>query len=74
MLTAFIAVDRCDTENGCLKVYISMSLCDLLNNHTLFPRTQVLRGSHKAGRINHIRVGDQVGADLERVEQLGKVN
>ena len=36
--------------------------------------SQVLRGSHKAGRIDHIRVGDQVGADLNRVEHLSKAN
>ena len=34
---------------------------------------QVLKGSHKLGRIEHKRVGDQVGADTERVEQVMKV-
>ena len=34
---------------------------------------QILKGSHKAGRINHVKVGDQVGADVERVEMLMKV-
>ncbi len=29
---------------------------------------QVLRGSHKIGRVDHIRIGEQVGADPERVE------
>ena len=29
---------------------------------------QVLRGSHRIGRIDHGRTGDQTGADLERVE------
>jgi hypothetical protein len=29
---------------------------------------QVLRGSHHIGRIDHIRIGDQWGADPERVE------
>nr|KAG5712588.1 hypothetical protein BaRGS_011562 [Batillaria attramentaria] len=33
---------------------------------------QVLEGSHKCGRIDHAPVGGQVGADLERVEQLLK--
>lgn len=28
---------------------------------------QVLRGSHKIGRVNHILTGDQAGADMERV-------
>jgi len=34
---------------------------------------QVLKGSHKIGRIAHKLVGDQTGADLERVEQARKV-
>ncbi|MCG8587624.1 MAG: phytanoyl-CoA dioxygenase family protein [Pirellulales bacterium] len=29
---------------------------------------QVLRGSHKIGRVDHGKTGEQVGADLERVE------
>jgi ectoine hydroxylase-related dioxygenase (phytanoyl-CoA dioxygenase family) len=29
---------------------------------------QILRGSHKLGRVDHGKTGDQVGADLERVE------
>ena len=29
---------------------------------------QVIRGSHLAGRIEHVLTGDQAGADLERVE------
>src|SRR5688572_9785318 len=33
---------------------------------------QVLRGSHKMGRISHGRVGAQTGADMERVEQAAK--
>ena len=28
---------------------------------------QVLKGSHHLGRIDHIKVGDQTGADMERV-------
>jgi ectoine hydroxylase-related dioxygenase (phytanoyl-CoA dioxygenase family) len=28
---------------------------------------QVLKGSHRMGRVNHVRVGDQTGADPERV-------
>ncbi|MBS1805183.1 MAG: phytanoyl-CoA dioxygenase family protein [Acidobacteria bacterium] len=30
---------------------------------------QVIRGSHKMGRIDHILTGDQAGADMERVTQ-----
>lgn len=33
---------------------------------------QVLKGSHKLGRINHILSGDQAGADMERVEEAKK--
>ena len=33
---------------------------------------QVLKGSHHAGRINHVLTGDQAGADRERVEELMK--
>lgn len=33
---------------------------------------QVLKGSHKMGRINHILSGDQAGADLEHVEEAKK--
>ena len=33
---------------------------------------QVLRGSHKLGRIEHGRVAGQTGADSERVEQALK--
>ena len=34
---------------------------------------QVLRGSHRIGRINHGPVGDQTGADVERVELIANV-
>ena len=34
---------------------------------------QVLKGSHLCGRIEHIKVGEQTGADMERVEQIMKV-
>jgi ectoine hydroxylase-related dioxygenase (phytanoyl-CoA dioxygenase family) len=33
---------------------------------------QVIPGSHKMGRIDHVQVGDQVGADPERVEAVQK--
>ena len=33
---------------------------------------QVIRGSHHAGRVEHVLTGDQAGADMERVEQLLK--
>ncbi|MEO8658768.1 MAG: phytanoyl-CoA dioxygenase family protein [Bryobacteraceae bacterium] len=51
LTSAFIAVDPCTRENGCL---------------------QVLRGSHLAGRIEHVLTGDQAGANLERVNEITK--
>jgi len=33
---------------------------------------QVIKGSHKLGRINHILTGEQAGADLDRVEEIRK--
>ena len=34
---------------------------------------QVIRGSHKMGRVNHVLTGDQAGADMERVNEVLKV-
>jgi ectoine hydroxylase-related dioxygenase (phytanoyl-CoA dioxygenase family) len=33
---------------------------------------QVIKGSHKLGRINHVLTGEQAGADLDRVEEIKK--
>jgi ectoine hydroxylase len=33
---------------------------------------QVLRGSHLCGRVDHVRTGDQAGADPERVAEIAK--
>lgn len=33
---------------------------------------QVIKGSHKLGRVDHVLSGDQAGADLERVEEALK--
>ena len=41
--------------------------------HINYQFVQVLKGSHKLGRIDHKCVGEQVGADMERVEQVMKV-
>ncbi|OWF42642.1 uncharacterized protein LOC110460787 [Mizuhopecten yessoensis] len=49
MLTVFIAIDRCNKENGCL---------------------EILRGSHKCGRIEHLMVAGQTGADMDRVTDI----
>ncbi|MCH2321859.1 MAG: phytanoyl-CoA dioxygenase family protein [SAR202 cluster bacterium] len=48
-LTAMIAVDPVDQENGCL---------------------EIIRGSHRCGRIDHIPVGRSMGADPQWVEWL----
>jgi ectoine hydroxylase len=33
---------------------------------------QVLKGSHRMGRIDHVLTGDQAGADMERVREASK--
>jgi ectoine hydroxylase len=59
-------------NNGCLfpdmlSVFIAIDRCTKENGCM-----QVLRGSHKMGRIEHGVTGEQTGADLERVEQAKK--
>ena len=34
---------------------------------------EVIKGSHKMGRVNHISSGDQAGADMERVNEVLKI-
>lgn len=34
---------------------------------------KVLKGSHKCGRIDHLIVAEQTGADVERVQEIEKV-
>jgi len=56
-------------QNGILfpdmgTVFIALDPC-VKSNGCL----QVLKGSHKLGRVEHIRVGGQTGADMERVNQ-----
>lgn len=34
---------------------------------------QVLKGSHRMGRVDHVLTGDQAGADMERVREAQKV-
>ena len=72
MGTVFIAIDKCTKENGCLKVHSYRdSRCARCGDDNSF--FQVLKGSHKLGRIEHKKVGEQIGADMERVEQVMKV-
>lgn len=56
-------------QNGCLfpdmlSVFIAVDPCTRQNGCM-----QVLRGSHRMGRIEHGFQGEQTGADLERVEE-----
>jgi ectoine hydroxylase len=60
-------------QNGCLfpdmaSVMIAVDPCTKENGCL-----QVLAGSHRMGRIEHGRFGDQTGADPERVEPAMKV-
>lgn len=59
-------------ENGVLfpdlcSVYIAVDAATVENGCL-----QVIKGSHKLGRINHVLTGDQAGADLERVAEIRK--
>ena len=59
-------------ENGVLypdltSVYIAVDAATKENGCL-----QVLKGSHKLGRIDHVLTGDQAGADLDRVEEIKK--
>lgn len=55
-------------NNGCL--YPDLASCMLAVDRATRANgcLQVVRGSHLLGRIDHGRVGDQTGANLERVE------
>ncbi|CAH1271962.1 PHYHD1 [Branchiostoma lanceolatum] len=60
-------------KNGCLfpdmaSVIIAVDKADRENGCL-----QVLRGSHKLGRIDHVFVGGQTGADMKRVEEAMKI-
>ena len=59
-------------ENGVLfpdlcSVYIAVDAATVENGCL-----QVLKASHKMGRVNHVLSGDQAGADMERVEEAKK--
>ncbi len=59
-------------QNGVLfplltSVFIAVDPCTRANGCL-----QVLKGSHHAGRVNHVLTGDQAGADRERVDELAK--
>lgn len=58
--------------NGCLFPY--MASCYIAVDRATRENgcLQVLRGSHLMGRIDHMSVGGQIGADPERVEEAAK--
>lgn len=60
-------------QNGCLfpnmiTVFIALDKCTKENSCL-----QVLKGSNRCGRIEHMKVGGQVGADVDRVNEIAKV-
>lgn len=56
-------------HNGCLYPWLVSCLVSADRATRANGCLQVLRGSHELGRIDHIRVGEQTGADGERVAQ-----
>ncbi|MBT5018383.1 MAG: phytanoyl-CoA dioxygenase family protein, partial [Planctomicrobium sp.] len=59
-------------NNGCLTPDMGSCLIAIDQATKENGCLQVLRGSHHIGRINHGPIGDQTGADLERVEEATK--
>ncbi len=60
-------------DNGCLFPLMASMMIALDHTNAENGCLQVLRGSHNLGRIDHkLLEGEQVGADLERVEQAKK--
>lgn len=57
-------------NNGCLWPQMASCLIAVDQATTQNGCLQVVPGSHKLGRIDHGSVGDQTGADLERVEAI----
>ena len=55
-------------HNGCLRPDLASCLIAIDRATEANGCLQVLKGSHHLGRIDHGKVGDQTGADLERVE------
>ncbi len=54
-------------DNGCLYPYLASCLIAVDRATQENGCLQVLRGSHHMGRVNHVKIGDQTGADPERV-------
>lgn len=59
-------------NNGCLFPYMASCLIAVDRATRANGCLQVIRGSHLMGRIEHGKVGEQTGADPERVEQALK--
>ena len=55
-------------HNGCLSPLLASCMIALDRADTSNGGLQVVRGSHEMGRVDHGRVGDQTGADQERIE------
>ena len=55
-------------QNGCLFPDMASAFIAIDPNTKANGCLQVLRGSHKMGRIEHGRFGDQTGADPDRVD------
>ncbi len=60
-------------QNGCLYPDMGSAFIAVDPNTKENGCLQVLKGSHKLGRVEHGRFGDQTGADPERVEEAAKV-
>ena len=60
-------------QNGCLWPDMGSAFIAVDPNTRENGCLQVLKGSHKLGRIEHGRYGDQTGADPERVDEAAKV-
>jgi hypothetical protein len=56
-------------NNGCLFPFMASCMIAVDRATRENGCLQVLRGSHLMGRIDHNKVGEQTGADMERVEQ-----
>jgi hypothetical protein len=60
-------------QNGCLLPDMGSAFIAVDPNTRANGCLQVLKGSHKMGRVEHGRYGDQTGADPERVEAAEKI-
>lgn len=58
--------------NGCLFPHMASCMIAVDRSTPDNGCLQVLKGSHHLGRVDHVKIGDQTGADPERVEQARK--